>query len=108
MKADIEFETDREIIGAAIELFGVEAQVIVALEEMAELSYRLTKWLRDGVVEHLTGEENPHIELVAEEIADVQIMLWQMAELVGRPQVVNHLETKLQRLRDSLKEITNE
>lgn len=57
-----------EIYRAALETFGARAQVLMAIEEMSELTKELCKNDR--------GRENAaHI---AEEIADVEIMLGQM------------------------------
>lgn len=48
--------------------YGKEAQIIVAIEELSELQKELTKWLRGkGSIEH-----------IAEEIADVNIMIQQL------------------------------
>lgn len=62
---------DNAICQAALETFGKELQVTMAIEEMSELTKELCKNSR--------GQENTtHI---AEEIADVQIMLQQMVML---------------------------
>jgi hypothetical protein len=48
--------------------YGKETQIIVAIEELAELQKELTKWLRGiGSIEH-----------IAEEIVDVEIMCEQL------------------------------
>lgn len=59
---------DDEICRAALETFGERAQMGMAVEEMSELVKELCKRLR--------GRDN--LEAIAEEIADVQIMLRQM------------------------------
>ena len=51
-----------------IKTFGEEAQMIVALEELSELQKEITK--------HLRGKGDPRS--IAEEIADVEIMLEQL------------------------------
>jgi NTP pyrophosphatase (non-canonical NTP hydrolase) len=59
------------IFRAAIAKWGLPLQVTVAIEEMAELTHALCRWQRfDNNV--------PNLENIAEEIADVQIMLEQL------------------------------
>lgn len=59
---------EAEIYRAAIELWGPEAQTLMVFEEMSELQKELCKNAR--------GRQNR--EAIAEEIADVLIMLGQM------------------------------
>ena len=56
----------------ALEAFGKEHQLIICMEEMAELTKELTK--------HLRGRDN--IPQIAEEVADVEIMLEQLKILL--------------------------
>ena len=60
--------TRDEILKKALQHYGANLQLIVAIEEMSELTKELCKVSR--------GEEN--IAHIAEEIADVRIMLDQM------------------------------
>ena len=61
-------EQEKQVFNRIIAFFGDESQKIMAIEEMSELIKELTKELRDrGDVEH-----------IAEEIADVEIMLSQL------------------------------
>ena len=57
-----------EIFRSAIAQYGKTAQMVVAMEEMAELTKELSKNLRTGDNE----------DAIAEEIADVRIMLEQL------------------------------
>lgn len=84
-----------EICRRALEAFGAEAQVIMAIEEMSELTKELCKNGR--------GQENTtHI---AEEIADVEIMLQQMKMLFEcAGQVETFRRYKLERLAERIKE----
>lgn len=66
---DVQHETD--VFKDAIKEFGETAQVTMVFEEMAELQKELCKWLRNGNSVELTHN-------IAEEIADVEIMLDQM------------------------------
>lgn len=84
-----------EICRAALDTFGKSSQVQVAIEEMSELTKELCKNGR--------GQENTtHI---AEEIADVQIMLRQMVMLFDcAGQVETFRWYKLERLAERIKE----
>lgn len=84
-----------EICRAALEAFGEEAQMVMAIEEMSELTKELCKNGR--------GQENTtHI---AKEIADVEIMLQQMVMLFDcAGQVETFRRYKLERLAERIKE----
>ena len=87
---------DNVICQAALETFGKELQVTVAIEEMSELTKELCKNSRGQ-------EDTTHI---AEEIADVEIMLQQMKMLfdcVG--QVETFRRYKLERLAGRIEEV---
>lgn len=80
---------NREILENALTTFGAEAQILMAMEEMAELQKELCKNLR--------GKDN--VANIAEEIADVQIMLEQMTLLYDCEHAVQaNREYKLMRL----------
>lgn len=64
---------EKKVICDALRTFGVESQAVVAIEEMSELQKELCKLLRG----------KPNIDHIAEEIADVEIMLAQMVEAFG-------------------------
>lgn len=75
----------------AVEAFGKEHQLIICMEEMAELTKELTK--------HLRGRDN--IPQIAEEVADVEIMLEQLKILFDlRDAVADAKEAKLIRLQE--------
>lgn len=59
-----------EILAKAIETYGIDAQIDMAIEEMAELTKALCKFKRYADSEKVTS--------IKEEIADVQIMLDQL------------------------------
>ena len=83
-----------EVLKAAIEKYGAEAQVVVALEEMAELQQALTKFLRG----------NPDQRNINEEMADVSIMLEQLKLIFGNRAAVTHwVGKKVARLEQRLK-----
>lgn len=84
-----------EICRAALEAFGAEAQMVMAIEEMSELTKELCK--------HRRGRDN--VEAIAEEVADVEIMLRQMVMLFDcAGQVETFRRYKLERLAEMIKE----
>lgn len=84
-----------EICRAALEAFGERAQVTMAIEEMSELTKELCKRCR--------GREN--VEAIAEEIADVEIMLQQLVILFDCKETVDkYRQYKLERLAGRIKE----
>ncbi len=86
-----------EIIRCAIETYGKDAQIQMMFEEMAELQNALCKLSRGrGTVDQ-----------VCEEIADVVIMCFQMAQIYGQKEVENWAIKKMLRLKDRLKRKEN-
>ena len=80
----------QETICAAIRTFGKQNQTVVAIEELSELQKELCKLLRGS------GASKEHI---AEEIADVEIVLCELVEMLGVGDMVNiYREFKMQRL----------
>ena len=87
--------TRDEILKSAIARYGKTVQMIIAAEEMAELAKELSKFLR--------GAHNE--DAIAEEIADVRIMLDQieiMFDCAGAAAV--YQAAKEERLRKRLEE----
>lgn len=77
----------------AVDTYGEEPQLIICMEEMAELTKELTK--------HLRGRDN--LPQIAEEVADVEIMLEQVKLLFDlRDAVADAKEAKLLRLRERI------
>ena len=86
--------TRDEILKKALQHYGANLQLIVAIEEMSELTKELCKVSR--------GEEN--IAHIAEEIADVRIMLDQMEILFDCRKQLELMESeKLKRLLERMK-----
>lgn len=80
---------DKELLKKALNTFGAEAQTLMMFEEMSELQKELCKNAR--------GKENT--AAIAEEIADVQIVLAQMIILHEcAEQVKKYRASKLKRL----------
>ncbi|MFQ8581080.1 MAG: hypothetical protein ACLSA6_00360 [Holdemania massiliensis] len=84
-----------ELYKFAIERYGDEAQINQGIEEMAELIQAINKFRRNPCEETLKG--------IAEEIADVEIMLEQYKIIFGAMLPVNRIKSnKLQRLAERL------
>lgn len=82
-----------ETLCAAIAIFGTEMQQIVAMEELGELIQEVSKQLR--------GKGDP--EHMAEEIADVRIMLDQLVIMNDLfKKVDEYREAKTSRLLESI------
>ena len=85
-----------KICRAALEAFGERAQMTMAIEEMSELAKELCKRCR--------GRDN--VEAIAEEVADVQIMLQQLVMLFDcAGQVETFRRYKLERLAERIEEV---
>lgn len=85
--------TNTEIYCRALSTYGAEAQTLMVMEEMAELQKELCK--------HARGMDNRFA--IAEEIADVLIMLDQMMVLHDCESIVDQYKVdKLERLKDRL------
>lgn len=84
---------EREVLIKAITTYGHLPQIIVAIEEMSELTKELCKAQR--------GAQNR--EHIAEEIADVEVMLEQLKLIYNiTPAVKSWKECKLKRLAQRL------
>ena len=89
-------ETERETFCAALNLYGGQAQITLVFEEMAELQDVLCKFLRGRV-------DGNTLANIAEEIADVGIMLDQMKiEFQIEDAVEEQRAYKVQRLRERI------
>lgn len=91
----INYEQRAEIYAQAAEVFGQETQTIVAIEEMAELQKELCKVRRlEGQLGHM-----------AEEIADVTIMLEQLRIMYGVNELVGaYMDAKVSRLAERVEQ----
>ena len=82
--------SDSVICRKAVEKFGIDIQQIVAIEEIGELLQAISKRAR--------GKDNR--DNLAEEIADVEIMLEQLKQCYGcHIQVNDHKRKKLDKLK---------
>ena len=90
-----EYISEAEVLQRAMDTYGSAQQISMVFEEMSELQKELCKYLRGrGSFEH-----------IAEEIADVEIMLEQMKMLFFcTDDVRNERRRKVERLKDRLDE----
>jgi hypothetical protein len=90
---------ERRVMEQAIKTWGDQAQIMMVYEEMSELQKELCKNWR--------GREN--IEQIAEEVADVEIMLAQLKMIYGIAEdVARYRTSKIERLAQRLKEANHE
>lgn len=86
---------EMSLLQRAIAKWGEDAQMKMVLEEMSELQKEICKMWR--------GKDNR--DAIAEEVADVEIMLDQLKLMLDIPyQVEQHRQNKLQRLQERLEE----
>lgn len=92
--------SEEELYKAAVQKFGERAQILVAIEEMSELTKALLKYIRHE--DFNQGDYDDIVEGIAEERADVSIMLNQLAVIFGKNE---DAETeKLEHLADIIKD----
>lgn len=94
-----------DVICDAIDTYGREAQTDMCIEECSELTKALLKFRRLQIEERLTAKGMKVLENIQEEIADVQIMLWQMEMLYGYGCVDGEIEEKIDRLKERIEAI---
>lgn len=81
------------ILSKAIRKYGADMQQVIAIEEMAELTKELCKYKR--------GQDN--FDHIAEEIADVEIMMEQLKIMFNAHEEVDTYKAKkLKRLEERL------
>lgn len=85
----------KDTFNAAIDKWGEEMQLTVAIEEMSELTKEICK--------HFRGEKN--LDAISEEMADVTIMLEQMMLIYNNEKsVARWMDAKVDRLRRAVSE----
>lgn len=89
----ITYEERKEIYEKALKTWGSQAQLMVAIEEMSELTKELCK--------HYRGRQNG--EELVDEIADVTIMMEQLRLIFGINEAVcEQMDVKMLRLKKKL------
>lgn len=84
--------SDRQILQAALDEWGFQAQADMVIEECAELQAELSRYWR--------GRSDEYD--VMEELADVEIMLDQMRLAFDEHRINDHKREKMARLRERL------
>ena len=90
--------------------YGAAKQADMAIEEMSELTKALLKWRRTADIENISDLylSSLHSD-IAEEIADVQIMLDQLTLIYNVEDAVNEwISKKIKRTLDRMKEENRE
>jgi len=88
-----EYINETEVLQRALDTYGSLPQIVMVFEEMSELQKELCKYLR--------GKYSP--ASIAEEIADVEIMIEQMKMLFCcTDDVRNERRRKVERLKERL------
>ena len=86
-------ENLEEVCKFAVDKFGMEKQAWQAIEEMGELITAINHYNRNRA----------DLKDVCTEIADVQIMMEQLAIIYGKEDVASERKYKLERLKERLK-----
>lgn len=95
----ISYEERCEVYADAITKWGVEAQCIVAIEEMSEVIKALTKFIRDP------DNIDDYLPNIIEEVADATIMLEQLRLIFGiNVEVYEAMDAKMRRLKKKMEE----
>lgn len=81
-----------DVYKQAIEKYGQSLQIVVAIEELAELQQAISKFIR--------GKDHN----VEEEIADVKIMIKQLEIIFDKEKVDEWEQMKLKRLEERIRE----
>ena len=89
----------------AIDTYGWEAQTDMCIEECSELIKALLKYRRLPLEERLALKGTKAFENIQEEIADVQIMLWQIDLMYGYGCVEDQIDKKINRLRERVEAV---
>ena len=91
----IPYEERAQVYAMALDKFGAEMQLVVAIEEMSEVQKEICKAIR--------GEVN--LMHLAEEVADTTIMLEQIRLMFGiNGEVCAVMDAKVERLRQKIEQ----
>lgn len=108
MKSIKEVVKNEDVLKKAIEVFGMESQLEMVIEECSELIQAIQKLKRSAVSlsERGYAVELPVYQSLCEEVADVEIMIDQMRIMLP-PQSIDHYKAaKIKRLAARLEERT--
>lgn len=85
-------DQERVVFGNALSRYGAAAQIMMCIEECAELTNALAKESRNRVT---------YMDIITE-LADVSIMVDQLSIIFGEDEVSKERERKVQRLKERL------
>lgn len=89
--------TQRKTLKRAIDTYGSDMQRLIVIEELSELQKAVIKQIRKPCLENVRN--------IAEEIADVFIMLKQLEIMYGiNPEIQRNIDYKVKRLSERVKE----
>lgn len=95
-----EYNERKVVYEHAIDKYGIKPQILMVIEEMSELTKAICKFFR--VPGYLEPDEGV-IDAIAEETADVTIMLEQLRLILGiNDNVCEHMDQKIERLAERL------
>lgn len=95
-----EYNERKVVYEHAIDKYGIKPQMLMVIEEMSELTKAICKFFR--VPGYLEPDEGV-IDAIAEETADVTIMLEQLRLILGiNENVCEHMDQKIERLAERL------
>ena len=91
-----DYDARKTVYEHAIDTYGVKPQMLMVIEEMSELTKAICKFFR--VPGYIEPDANI-IDSIAEETADVTIMLEQLRLILGINETVcEHMDEKVERL----------
>lgn len=91
--------SDEEILQDAINTYGRDSQINIAMEELAELIQALSKFNRDN-------SDLSTVDNISEEMTDVIIMLSQLEMIFGNSKDIKaFIHSKLKRLHDRIQDV---
>lgn len=90
---------EREVMQSALNIYGKDNQFDIAIEEMSELTKAIIKHRRYATAETY--------ENMCEEIADVMIMVEQLAMATEYSEIGRHIYGKIERLKQRLERERN-
>lgn len=97
---NVDVENASKILVDAIEHYGTVKQTAMMIEEMSELTKAICKYNRLDSISGNGACGTAARAAIREEMADVQIMLWQMGYIFGDP--TNDIEYKIDRLKNRM------
>lgn len=95
-----EYDERKKVYEHAIDRYGIKPQMLMVIEEMSELTKAICKLFRNPRDQEPSADQ---IDAIAEETADVTIMLEQLRLILGiNDNVCEHMDRKVERLAERL------